>query len=63
MAAISHVFTLARVAQMLGEDEDWLNDNRRNDRPVTINPAFKYSFLISSNISIFLTFSVRNIVF
>jgi hypothetical protein len=26
MAAISHVFTLARVAQMLGEDEDWLND-------------------------------------
>lgn len=26
MAAISHVFTLARVAQMLGEDEDWLSD-------------------------------------
>ncbi len=26
MAAISHVFTLSRVAQMLGEDEDWLSD-------------------------------------
>jgi hypothetical protein len=26
MAAISHVFTLARVAQMLEEDEDWLSD-------------------------------------
>lgn len=26
MAAISHLFTLARVAQMLGEDEDWLSD-------------------------------------
>jgi hypothetical protein len=26
MAAISHVFTLAPVAQMLGEDEDWLSD-------------------------------------
>jgi hypothetical protein len=26
MAAISHVFTLARVARMLGEDEDWLSD-------------------------------------
>jgi hypothetical protein len=26
MAAISHVFTLARVAQMLGEDADWLSD-------------------------------------
>jgi hypothetical protein len=26
MAGISHVCTLARVAQILGEDEDWLND-------------------------------------
>jgi hypothetical protein len=26
MAAISHVFTLARVARMLGKDEDWLSD-------------------------------------
>lgn len=26
MAAITHVFTLARVAEMLGEDQDWLND-------------------------------------
>ena len=26
MAAISHLFTLARVAQMLGENEDWLSD-------------------------------------
>ena len=25
MAAIGHVFTLARVAAMLGEDEDWLH--------------------------------------
>jgi hypothetical protein len=24
MAAISHVFTIARVAEMLGEDEEWL---------------------------------------
>ena len=24
MAAISYVFTISRVAQMLGEDEDWL---------------------------------------
>ena len=26
MAAIAHVFTLARVAEMLGEDQDWLDD-------------------------------------
>lgn len=26
MAAPSAVFTIARVAQMLGEDEDWLSD-------------------------------------
>jgi len=26
MAGISHVFTIARVAEMLGEDEDWLHD-------------------------------------
>ena len=26
MAAISHVFTISRVAEMLGEDEDWLED-------------------------------------
>jgi len=26
MAAISHVFTITRVAEMLGEDEEWLND-------------------------------------
>lgn len=26
MAAVTHVFTLARVAEMLGEDQDWLND-------------------------------------
>jgi hypothetical protein len=26
MAAITHAFTLSRVAQMLGEDEDWLLD-------------------------------------
>jgi hypothetical protein len=26
VAAITHVSTLARVAQILGEDEDWLND-------------------------------------
>jgi hypothetical protein len=26
MAAISHVFTIARVAEMLGEDEDWLRE-------------------------------------
>jgi hypothetical protein len=26
MAGISHVFTISRVAQMLGEDEDWLQD-------------------------------------
>ena len=24
MAAIGHVFTISRVAEMLGEDEDWL---------------------------------------
>lgn len=24
MKAITHVFTISRVAQMLGEDEDWL---------------------------------------
>jgi hypothetical protein len=23
---VHHVFTIARVAQMLGEDEDWLGD-------------------------------------
>jgi hypothetical protein len=26
VAAITHVFTISRVAQMLGEDEDWLFD-------------------------------------
>ena len=26
MAALSAVFTIARVAAMLGEDEDWLSD-------------------------------------
>jgi hypothetical protein len=26
MAAITHVFTISRVAEMLGEDEDWLNE-------------------------------------
>jgi hypothetical protein len=26
MAAITHVFTIARVADMLGEDEDWLSN-------------------------------------
>ena len=26
MAAISYVFTIARVAVMLGEDEDWLHE-------------------------------------
>lgn len=26
MAAISAVFTIARVAKMLGEDEDWLHE-------------------------------------
>jgi hypothetical protein len=26
MAAVAHVFTIARVAQMIGEDEDWLRE-------------------------------------
>lgn len=26
MAAISHVFAISRVAEMLGEDEDWLQE-------------------------------------
>jgi hypothetical protein len=26
MAGISYVFTISRVAKMLGEDEDWLQD-------------------------------------
>jgi hypothetical protein len=26
MAAIVHVFTISRVAKMLGEDEDWLHE-------------------------------------
>jgi hypothetical protein len=26
MAAISHVFTISRAAEMLGEDEDWLQE-------------------------------------
>ena len=26
MAAITRVFTIARVAEMLGEDEDWLQE-------------------------------------
>ena len=26
MAALSHVFTISRVAAMLGEDEDWLHE-------------------------------------
>jgi hypothetical protein len=27
MAGISSVFTIARVAEMLGEDEDWLHEH------------------------------------
>lgn len=27
MAAIGNLFTIGRVAQMLGEDEDWLDEN------------------------------------
>ena len=26
VAAISHVFTISRVAEMLGENEDWLHE-------------------------------------
>lgn len=26
MAAITRVYTIAHVAEMIGEDEDWLND-------------------------------------
>jgi hypothetical protein len=26
MAAITHVFTISRVAEMLGEDEEWLDE-------------------------------------
>ena len=26
MPAVSYVFTIARVAEMLGEDEDWLHE-------------------------------------
>ena len=26
MAGISHVFTISRVAEMLGENEDWLQE-------------------------------------
>jgi hypothetical protein len=26
MAGIAHVFTIARVAEILGEDEEWLHD-------------------------------------
>jgi hypothetical protein len=26
MAGIGHVFTITRVAEMLGEDEDWVHD-------------------------------------
>ena len=26
MAGIRHVFTITRVAEMVGEDEDWLHD-------------------------------------
>ena len=26
MAGIGHVFTITRVAEMLGKDEDWLHD-------------------------------------
>jgi hypothetical protein len=26
MAGISHVFTISRVAEMLGEDENWLDE-------------------------------------
>ena len=26
MAGISHVFTITRVAEMIGEDEDWLQE-------------------------------------
>ena len=26
MAAITHIYTIARVAEMLGEDENWLHE-------------------------------------
>ena len=33
MAGIAFVFTIARVAEMLGEDEDWLHDLSINMDP------------------------------
>ncbi len=44
MAAISHVFTISRVTEMLGEDEDWLHDisiemDPENGRLTAFGPA------------------------
>ena len=33
MAGISHVFTIARVAEMLSEDEEWLREISTNMDP------------------------------
>jgi hypothetical protein len=35
MAAITTVFTIARVAKLLGEDEDWLHDISIEMEPVS----------------------------
>jgi len=44
MAAISHVFTIARVAEMLGEDEEWLFE-------LSINMFPKMAACISSDLA------------
>jgi len=40
MAGISYVFTITRVAKMLGEDEDWLHEiSTEMDRKTAVSPS------------------------
>jgi hypothetical protein len=44
VAAISHVFTIAHVAEMLGEDEDWLHEIA-----IEMEPEDGYLWIIRTN--------------
>ena len=40
MAGISYVFTITRVANLLGEDEDWLQEiSSEVDRKTAVSPS------------------------
>lgn len=60
MAGIGHVFTITRVAEMLGEDEDWLHDiciemDPEDGRLIVLGPS-------EEAITAFTDFGVDNLI-